>query len=478
MERADVQPAAPQIANLLPASALRQYSSTNPYRSLYFQRRHPQFGSPPLLPPPPSRFNFSDDSESDRLPEDSLSEAPHLTHVSRSSKPNTGSRIGVSVLVFVSNAAFSASSTIVSSVGELIKSMISIIFVALFSAFAPSISVLTAICKLPHRLFRDTHHYLPSLPKVSLASLRGRWQQKTRTFRPVPPGALNWRSSQTHTPPTTNAQPEAFIQQNPRPPRRTRGGRMARDQTPPPKTHAAPPLVKVDLKATLALGAKRNFQTLFQWFESEVEDPEYDAFVKSAVNSADDRAPPQREIHRLTWQGEGRDLGKALHAAFPCLVTDLAISNCDISVQDVLAILELCPALETLEVRQVADCQPVLPLMKRGPRIMSHPLATLRLTSRVPLDPIFSSLQFAQLDDMSLKLFCEGNKTSFLEIFRYLNSQIRSMKIRGNLTPGNIRCIEEYSSDLSGLDLDIGHVCESVIRENPPSHRQNFYRFA
>ncbi|TFK27304.1 hypothetical protein FA15DRAFT_220411 [Coprinopsis marcescibilis] len=454
MERAgEPHPGAPRFTNLFPASTSHQSPSTNHYHTPYSQLQHPQFASPPIFPPSPSRSAFGREKPH-RLEDSHLGDAPHDLRLS-----DVWWRTVIPFLVLVSNATFSA-------VGEFIKSTISITVICLLAAFGPSISMLLAVANLPLRLLRDVHHNLQSLPTVSLSSLKGRWYHKTRTFRPIPPGALNWRSSPTHTAATTTAQ------QDLRPTRRTRGARLARDQTPPPEIPAAVPLVKIDLKARLALGAKRNFQALFQWYKSEVEDPEYDALVESAINSADDRAPPQMEMHRLRWEGEAKDLANALDTASKCLITDLMLVDCEMSVQDLHMLLDLCPALEVLEVRQLSNCPSILPKLHDTMRSMRHRLRSLTLRSEVPLDLIFTSVQFTQLQQLSLNLFDAANAIKPGQLFRYIGPSLRSLRIRGDLTSGTISEIEKRCLQ-SRVALDIGHVCRSVRAKSTPHRRYN-----
>ncbi|TFK27300.1 hypothetical protein FA15DRAFT_666590 [Coprinopsis marcescibilis] len=458
MERAD-EPltGGPRFTNVFPASTSHQSPSAHHYHTPYSQLQHPQFASPPLFPLPPSRSAFGRE-EPHRLEESHLGDAPHDSRLS-----DVWWRTVIPFLVLVSNATFSA-------VGELIKSTISITFICLLAAFGPSISMLLAIANLPLRLLRDVHHNLPSLPSVSLSSLKGRWYHKTRAFRPIPPGALNWRSSPTHTAATTTT-----AQQDLHPTRRTRGARLARDQTPPPEIPAAVPLVKIDLKARLALGAKRNFRHLFELFKPEVKDPEYDAFVErvhAESLAVDHRAPAYTEIHRLNWQGEAKELPAALDAAFPCLISDMTILDCEISVEDVISILAMCPALETLHLRQVTERAPVLATNLQPDYAMLHPLTSLTLTSKAPLDPIFSAFKFSRLKHLSLKLWGDGNITDFVEVFQSFGRAVSSVILRGNLNAATIAQIRAHCSPFPNLEVDIGHVCENSKPRLKVIHRR------
>lgn len=222
------------------------------------------------------------------------------------------------------------------------------------------------------------------------------------------------------------------------------------------------------------MSAFKKFRELFHY---EVPDAEeiydnplsFDNIREAAVSGTKlkleiDERQPTIVTHRMYWQGNEDRVPEALSVAVASSISHLTISNCNIALPDVRAIVLLCPSLETLEVRQIAaTAQPIASLTTLAHAIESAPsaLQSLTVTSSVPLETLFYDVAFPRIKSISLRLNGDGRWTTF-DFLSQLGRSFTNFRLRGDIPPATEALIKRVVAERPhGFDFDFALAYEA-----------------
>ncbi|KAJ2921536.1 hypothetical protein H1R20_g15561, partial [Candolleomyces eurysporus] len=241
----------------------------------------------------------------------------------------------------------------------------------------------------------------------------------------------------------------------------------------PSSSSSASRLAKIDLQVQVARGMMRSaFQKFREMFQYEVPDAEdiYDnPLYRLGVEGTKlelevDERQPTIVTHRMYWQGNEDRVPEALSVAVASSISHLTISNCNIALADVRAVILLCPSLETLEVKQVAaDANPIASLYSLASTLeyRAHGLRSLAITSHTRVDPLFDEILFPSIQSISLRLPGEGKWTNF-GFLQSLGQSLKRLRIRGDIPPAGQKAIHrETARRQHGFELDMGLIYEA-----------------
>ncbi|KAJ2916345.1 hypothetical protein MD484_g4034, partial [Candolleomyces efflorescens] len=222
----------------------------------------------------------------------------------------------------------------------------------------------------------------------------------------------------------------------------------------PSSSSSASRLAKIDLQVQVARGMMRTaFQKFREMFRYEVADAEdiYDnplecSLIRRKPGGTDlelmvdvDETQPTIVTHRLYWQGADELVPEALSLALDTSLSNLTITNCNLAMTDVVAILLLCPSLQSLEVKQISGAaSPISQLSSRvsPDESSSHGLRSLVVSSLVPIQALFNNISFPWIQFVSLRLYGEGRWSDF-DFVAQLPRSLDGLRLRGDIPPAS-----------------------------------------